>query len=268
MDTNYRAFFGLQKEPFTADITIEHILVTPGVKGVSDRIHYGLRLGAVILLTGEIGSGKSTALRYVTGNLHPSEHKILPVTASAGSILELYRQIIDELGIEPIGSSRAAMISNIKREIIALVRKKRKLLLVIDEASLLRLEVFAELHTLMQFESDSKPYLTMVLAGQANLAENLKFRHSMPLASRIVGKIHLKGLSRDGMQQYLCHHLTLAGVNNNIFDDSAITAIQQGSGGLLRKANHLARGSIIVAAKQESSIVNSEHVRVASTEIL
>ena len=82
-----------------------------------------------------------------------------------------------------------------------------KVVLVVDEASLLRLEVFAELHTLTQFEQDSKPWLPIVLAGQANLVENLQYRTSMPLANRVVAKSHLKGDDQETMTEYLKHHL-------------------------------------------------------------
>ncbi len=70
------------------------------------------------------------------------------------------------------------------------------------------------------------------------------------------------------MQQYLCHHLALAGVKNNIVEDSAIPAIHQESGGLFKKANDLARGAVIVAAQKKSSVVHAEHVRIASSELI
>ncbi len=124
-----------------------------------------------------------------------------------------------------------------------------------------------ELHTLSQFESDSKPFLPVVLAGQVNLVDNLMYRNSMPLASRVVGKCHLQGVDKKGMEEYLNHHLSLAGIHRNIFENAAITAIHQGSGGLFRKANHLARGAIIVAAKKKSTMVTPDHVRVAATEV-
>ena len=133
--------------------------------------------------------------------------------------------------------------------------------------SLLRLEVFTELHTLTQFEGDSKPFLPMILAGQANLVDNLKYRYAMPLASRVVARCHLQGVNQQGMQDYLLHHLAIAGVEKNLFDPPAITAIHQGSGGLFRKANHLARGAIITAARNKQSLVTAEHVRIAASEI-
>ncbi|RNC67966.1 MAG: DUF2075 domain-containing protein [Desulfuromonadales bacterium] len=269
MDTSYRQFFALQKEPFGADIARKDVMLTKPPTATQERIQYGLRLVAVVLVTGEIGSGKSTTLRYVLGGLHPSEHKVIYVTATSGSILELYRQILGEFGNESTSSSRAVMTKSIKQEILELtLGKKMKVVLVIDEASLLRMEVFAELHTLTQFEQDSKPWLPVILAGQANLLENLKYRTSMPLAARVVARSHLKGGDLETMTAYLKHHLAIAGVTRMLFDDAAITAIHQGSGGLYRKANHLARGALIAAAKTESAMVNAEHVRVAATELL
>lgn len=268
MEPAYRQFFALTREPFAADVARSDILVTPAVSGVEERIHYALRLGAVALLTGEIGSGKSTALRYTLGGLHPSEYQVLAVTASAGSILELYRQILAALGHDSAGSSRARMSHLIRGEVLERVQgKKMKTVLVVDEASLLRLEVFSELHTLTQFEHDSKPYLPLVLAGQANLVELLRYRTGLALASRVVARSHLKGIDQKAMEDYLRHHLALAGVERRLFDAAAVTAIHQGSGGLFRKANHLARGGLIAAAQHQAPLVTAEHVRLAATEL-
>jgi type II secretory pathway predicted ATPase ExeA len=85
-------------------------------------------------------------------------------------------------------------------------------LLIIDEASLLRLDVFAELHTLTQFKGDSKPLLPIILAGQNNLVDSLLYRTSLPLSSRIVARSHLEGVSRKHMEAYLAHHLKIAGI--------------------------------------------------------
>ena len=126
MDTSYRQYFALQKEPFGADIPRKDIMLTKSLSATQERIQYALRLGAVVLVTGEIGSGKSTTLRYVLGGLHPSEHKVISVTATSGSILELYRQILGELGNEVSGSSRALMTKTIKQEILDLTLGKKK----------------------------------------------------------------------------------------------------------------------------------------------
>ena len=120
MNRNYRLFFELESEPFASDIEKEHILVTDSLNGVNERIHYAMRCGAVALVTGEIGSGKSTALRYVTDSLHPSEYLCLYVTATSGSILELYRQILAALGVDNRGISRALMLNSIRSQVMEL----------------------------------------------------------------------------------------------------------------------------------------------------
>jgi len=107
----------------------------------------------------------------------------------------------------------------------------------------------------------------MILSGQHTLVDKLMYRSSQPLASRVVAKSHLEGVDLAGMEMYLAHHLSIAGMDRLLFDSTAITAIHQGSGGLFRKANHLARGSLIAAAQSKSAAVNAEHVRIASTEI-
>jgi type II secretory pathway predicted ATPase ExeA len=268
MNENYRSFFGLKIEPFGTDIALNDILETGQLLDVKTRFDYVTRLGALGLVTGEVGSGKSTAVRYAEGHLHPSEYRSIYITASSGSIMELYRQMLSKLSIHRNSNSKTTMRRLIKKEITDLVlEKKLKVVLIVDEASLMRLEVFAELHTICQFEKDSKPYLTMILAGQNNLVDKLSYRSSQPLASRIVARSHLQATGLDGMRTYLEHHLSIAGVEHNLFDQTSLTAIHQGSGGLFRKANHLARGALIAAAAKNKSMVNAEHVQLAATEI-
>jgi general secretion pathway protein A len=264
----YRAFFGLTRKPFAADLPLDAILKTEDLLAVQQRIAYTVDLGAIALVTGEVGAGKSTTLRWIAGQLHPSKYKPLWVTATSGSILEVYRQLLAELDIRTASSSRAILTGMIRSQILNVVQsKKQQPVLIIDEASLLRLDVFGELHTLTQFEGDSKPYLPMILAGQNNLADNLLYRTAVPLASRIVARSHLPEVNRQGMERYLSHHLKIAGLKHSPFDEQAVTAIHQGSGGLFRKANHLARGALVAATSEKSQVVTAEHVRLASTEL-
>jgi type II secretory pathway predicted ATPase ExeA len=269
MSAAYRAFFGLRREPFASDLDPSDILQTEGLQAVEERFDYAVRLGAMALVTGEVGSGKSTALRWAASRLHPSEYRVLWITATSGSILETYRQLLAELDIDTASPSRAVLVRKIKNQVLDLVHgKKQKPVLVIDEASLLRVDVFAELHTITQFEGDSKPWLPVILAGQNNLADSLLYRTSGPLASRVVARSYLEAVSRDGMEAYLLHHLKLTGIKNNLFTDTAITAIHQGSGGLFRRANHLARGALIAATNHKEQMVNAEHVRLAASELI
>lgn len=268
MNEAYRSFFGFTREPFRPDPGLKEILETEEIKGVMERLGYAVRLGAVAIVTGDVGSGKSTALRYAAARLHPSQYRILSITATSGPILEVYRMVLAELGIEATGFSKASLTRSIRKEITQLVcEKKMRVALIIDEASLLRLEVFTELHTLCQFEQDSRPWLSIILVGHSSLVDKLHYPGSRPLASRVVARTHMEGADRKQMQAYLDHHLRLAGASAALLEDAAVTAIHQGCAGLFRKANHLARGAFIAAAVDQSATVSAEHVRIAATEI-
>jgi type II secretory pathway predicted ATPase ExeA len=132
----------------------------------------------------------------------------------------------------------------------------------------MRLEVFAQLHTLAQMPFDQKSLMPLVLSGQNTLVDKLLFHTSKPFASRVVGRTHLEPLKLADMKAYLLHHLQITGAGEDLLAEEAITAIHQGSGGLLRRAGHLARGAMIAAATEKAPLITADHVRVASTEIL
>ena len=268
-----RHAFGFQREPFPQDVPVNDLYPIPGLKALSERFHYALGLGAISVITGEVGSGKSTSLRHLTSSLHPAEFRLIAVIASTGTLLDLLRQICLEVGTPP-RASLAVLSSTVRNLLLDIKRKKQSPLLVVDEAHLLRFEVFAQLHTLTQFAFDSQTLMPIVLAGQSSLLDRLLFHTSRPLASRVLGRSHLDALALDDMRGYLAHHLQLAAggaaqpPRPHPLSDAAVLAIHQGSGGLLRRANHLARGALIAAARESCSQVAAEHVRLAATEIL
>src|SRR5690606_21828824 len=133
---------------------------------------------------------------------------------------------------------------------------------------LLRTEVLAEIHTVTQFESDSREHLSIVFCGQASFIDRITHHHAAPLASRVMARSHLSAISRNQMGEYVEHHLKIAGVRKKILSDAAIGAIHQGSAGVLRRANHLCRGALVAAAAEGRDEVTPEHVRIAATEIM
>ena len=265
---SYKHFFGFQKEPFAQDIRVTDLFPLSSLGGVSERIMFAVQLGAVTVLTGDVGSGKSTSLRYASSQMHPSKYTIVPVIANSGTVMELYRQIGLSLNVETRSPSLTSVIKTVRAALSEIVLRKETPVLIIDEAHLMRLEVFAQLHTLLQSDFDSKPLAPVVLTGHIALMDKLLYHTSRPLASRVVGKSHLEGLKIKEMQAYLTHHLTIAGIKEQLFSDDAVLAIHQGAGGLLRRANLLARGALMAASMEKSAVVSAEHVRIASTEII
>jgi len=155
------------------------------------------------------------------------------------------------------------------RELLQGVAVKKQIpLLIIDEAHLLRTEVFAQLHLISQHLFDSRSLLPIVLCGQPILTDKLLFHPCRPFASRVVGRTDLLALQLEDMKAYLRYHLELAGATKELLSEEAVLAIHQGSGGLLRRAGALARGALLAAAQESCPMVAAEHVRLASTEIL
>ena len=265
---SYKNFFGFQKEPFPQDICLEDLYPLPGLQAAMERFLYAMNLGAVSIITGDVGSGKSTALRHAAGKLHPSQYKVVYVVATTGSIADILRQICNGFDLDGQTNSLAKLTRILRTAVMEITQRKQTPVLIIDEASLMRLEIFAQLHTISQFDMDSKPLLPIVLASQNNLIDKLLFHASRPLASRIIGRSHLDGLKYKDMAGYIKHHLKIAGVEEQLFPDEAILAIHQGSGGLLRRANLLAKGALVAAAQEKCQVVSPEHVRMASTEIM
>ncbi len=266
--SSYNAYFGFKTEPFSSEIASKNLLKLPSMVSVKERFDYVMS-GGVFIITGEVGSGKSTSLRWSQGQYHPSQYLFLNITATGGSLIEFYRQLCWELDVEIKTGSRAGILKVFKSTIREIaITKKQKIIIVVDEAHLLRLEVFNELHTITQFDNDSKNLFSLVLAGQPNLLEKLTYRNSAPIASRVVARTHLTHLNQEQIAIYLEHHLAVVGVKKQLFSDQAITAIYQGSAGILRKSNLLARGGLVAAAMEKEQVVSTEHIRLASTELL
>lgn len=261
-------FFGLTKDPFAQNIKLDDLYMLPGLNPLLQRFEYAVKTGAVSVITGEVGSGKSTSLRLACSRFHTSQYRIISIVATPGSMTELLRQILLDFG-EDIRSFQTSVIIKKVRDIILDISSRKQVpVLVIDEAHLFRKEVFDQLHTLCQFDFDSNPIMPVVLCGQDQLIDKLMTLSAKPLASRIVGRSHMESLQLRDMKGYIEHHLKLAGVEKSIFAEEAILAVHQNSGGLLRRANIIARGAMMAAAMGKSQIISGEHIRLAGTEII
>ena len=116
----FEKLFGLTENPFNLTPDPKYLYLSGIHKEAIAHLRYGIneRKGFV-LLTGEVGAGKSTSLRWAAGQLHPSRYKTLWITATSGSILEVYRQLLAELDINTVASSRAVLTRLIRQQIHA-----------------------------------------------------------------------------------------------------------------------------------------------------
>jgi type II secretory pathway predicted ATPase ExeA len=262
-----RHHFGLRGEPFPQNVPVKDLFPLPGLAPLEKRVFFSLEQKAVSVITGDVGSGKSTSLRYIASKCHPSEYELISIVGNSFSAIELYRQMLLNLGIQYMSYQIAPMISKIREILLEIASRKVVPMLLIDEAHLLKRSAFTQLHTLAQFEFDSKPVMPMILCGQDLLLDHLMSITVRPLASRILGRNHLESIRKEVMEEYINHHIRLAGCSKKLFSDEAVFAIHQGSGGLLRKANSLAKMSMLACAMDDAQTISAEHVRIAATEV-
>ena len=263
----YAPFFGFNRVPFDRHLSPDQLFRTPALDELHTRLEYLVKTRSLGLLTGEPGSGKSTALRRLRDSLHPEKVRAVYLHDTAVNPADFFRQLALELGLEPHWS-RALGFRSVQQEIVRLVKERHlTVLLVVDEAHHLRPDLLALLPLLTNFDWDGQDRLALLLAGQSGLRNKLRLAHLEPLAQRISVRYALPRLDRDTTRLYLEHRLRLAGVDRPLFSDPAVEAHFSGSGGLMRHIDALAHHALAAAAIRHSRIVDPDHVLSAAEEL-
>jgi general secretion pathway protein A len=264
----FEAFFGFKKSPFSDSPDAKQFFASQAATQIKARLQFLVDHRGAGLLTGEVGTGKSTAARTFIAGLNPSLFKIVYLQWTSGSTSDLLRQMALELDLEP-----AHMCGDLARQIsVAIVRlnesKKQHPILILDEAQLLRHNTLEHIPLLLNFNMDSVHYLTLLLVGQPLLRRTLSLQIHEPLRQRIAVQYHLQGLSRDELDAYVAHQLKTAGVSQPLFDDTARQALYQASKGILRKVNSIALAALRLAASRKANIVDEPILLDAAAEVL
>jgi type II secretory pathway predicted ATPase ExeA len=263
----YRQHFGLVHFPFDHELAPEDLFASTTITEAEARLKHLLELRAIGLITGEVGSGKTTVCRKVAASLHPGLYRLFYVSLSTGNVMDMYKSIGWELGL-PTERNRASAFRVIRTEISRLaLEAKQRPVLIVDEAHHLRNEVLEDLRLLTNYEMDSENRLCLLLVGLTELRRRLAMAVHESLAQRIVVRYHLGGLSREELPQYLHHRLRLAGCELPLFDPPAVEALFQATQGMPRKVNRLAHYGLTCAALAKTKTVAAEHVQAALDEL-
>lgn len=263
----YRKHFGLTHYPFAENLDPDDLFEGQAQQEAEARLRHLLDLRGIGLITGEVGSGKTTLCRKVSSSLHAGLYRVFYVPLSTGNVMDMYKSIAWELGLAT-ERNRAAAFRVIRAEVTRLcLESKQRPVLIVDEAQHLRNDVLEDLRLLTNYEMDSENRLCLILVGLTELRRRLGMAVHESLSQRIVVRHHLTGLLRDELADYLRHLLRLAGCELDLFDPAAIEAIFQASNGMMRKVNRLAHYSLSAAAIGKAKVVNIEHVQAAADEV-
>ena len=232
------------------------------------RLHHLIELKGIGLVTGEVGSGKTTVCRHVASALHPGLYRVGYVSLTTGNVLDMYKAIAWELGL-PTERSRATAYRAIRAEVTRLVGEARQLpILVIDEAQHLRNDVLEDLRLLCNYEMDSENRLCLLLVGLTELRRRLAMACHESLAPATSSyATTCGGLDRAELDAYLAHRLHLAGCELPLFDPPAVEALAHSTRGLPRLINRTAHYALTAAATKGARSVTAEHIEHAVAEL-
>lgn len=265
----YKAFFGLTDTPFSIAPNPHYLFLSERHREALAHLTYGLGdTGGFVLLTGEVGTGKTTISRSLLKQLPDNTDTAFILNPSLTE-LELLATLCDELGIEYQQSPSLKQLTDcISRFLQVNHQQGRNTLLIIDEAQHLRAEVLEQLRLLTNLETDTKKLLQVILIGQPELQQLLKRQELRQLAQRITARYHLLPLTCEEVDCYVQHRLQVAGRTAPLFSSSSIKALHRFSGGIPRIINLLCERAMMAAYARNSANVDSKMVKQAASEVL
>ena len=231
------------------------------------RIGWCISERALGVITGEVGAGKTVAVRAAISDLDPSRHTLISLGNPAVGGRGLYHGIVTALGGTP-RFHKAALIPQTAGLLAAEEHERGRLtVLVLDEAHLLDAGQLEELRLLTNADMDSHSPFACLLVGQPTLRRRIKLGTFAALDQRIALRYAMTGMTAAETSSYLSHHLKLAGRPDTLFIDDAIALIHQVSRGLPRAVNNLAIQSLVAAFATSKAIVDESSARAAVTEV-
>lgn len=261
------AYYNFKKYPFAKDISPEDIFISNTVAELQERLEYIKEKRGIMLITADPGVGKTLALRTFVSKLNENQYKFFYMPLSTVNVLDFYRQLCGELGGE-IPYRKAQLFTTIQNTIKEYVDNYQKIpVIIFDEAHLLKNENFYELQIISNFSLDSVDPAIFILCGQSHLRDNLLRSIHLSFNQRICLKFHLCPLNKKETQEYIEHHLKLAGSSFNLFNQNAICAIYQVSAGVPRTINSLAIKSLTIGALEKKDCICEEEIYRASKEL-
>jgi general secretion pathway protein A len=264
----YEEFYGLQALPFSITPDPRYLVLSRRHREAFDHVLYGLgeRKG-FILLTGEVGAGKTTLCRAVLEQLGDTVATALILNPVLSSI-QLLRAVLHELGLDDRGNDRLRLTRRLNEFLLAQTHAGRDVALFIDEAQDLSDELLEEVRLLSNLETDDRKLLQIVLIGQPELRARLQRPALRQLRQRITVRYHLGPLDRQETEAYIQHRLTVAGANGRpTFTARAIGAVHRYAGGVPRLVNAVCDKALLCGFVEERDQLGWWQVRRAAREL-
>ena len=270
----YAPFFGLSKEPFSIAPDPRFLFMSDSHREALAHLLYGVSGGGgFVLLTGEIGAGKTTVCRAFLDQVPPN-CQVAYIFNPRLTVLELLQTVGDEFSIPrpvPSTSGPASVkdyVDALNKFLLASYASGLHVVLIIDEAQSLAADVLEQLRLLTNLETSERKLLQIVLIGQPELRDMLARPDLEQLAQRVIARYHLPALSAAETAQYIQHRLAVAGPSaRGPFDGRAVARIHALTGGVPRRINLLCDRAMLGAYAHGQHQVGRDTVEQAAREV-
>lgn len=261
--------FGLASDPFVNDPVMRLYFASREHVDAERRLARGVRQGkGLAVLTGELGSGKTTVARHLLDGLEEDrfEASMMVVLQAESGAQWLLTRIAKQIGVEAPATDRAALLMQLFRRLVEVREEGRHTVVVIDGAHQLRTrEDLGELKSLLHLEHDERHLVTLLLVGLPDLAERLGADPA--LAQRVEVRVVLPGLDAGSTAEYVSHRVRAAGGDPRIFEPAAIDALCRSARGLPRILNTLADNALYEAHLAGRRTVGASDVERAAADL-
>lgn len=253
---NFKSYFGFTKEPFNKELNAAMLFMSANLRALKQYLAHHLSRRGIALITGDVGSGKTTAIRAFVDTLDKTHHDVVYIEDPTVGLRGIWHNIAAQLNLNS-RYFKWQLMPTLKAAIEKNFTDYRKTtLIILDDAQLLTPMALDELRLFTNFRIDSVSPMTLILLAQPEFRKLIQLKSLEAFNQRITLRFHLSPLEHDEVKPYIKHQLEIAGRTDELFTDDVIAEIYHQARGLPRLINTLCYQCLLEIYLQDKNIVD------------